>query len=347
VKRSRAVQLQRLGDVPVVVDRELPVPAAGEVRIAMRACGICGSDVHIVDGSTPPARLPLVPGHEASGVVDALGVAVTGLRVGDRVTVNPMLSCGACRPCVTGRANLCRSMTILGLGADGAHADHFVVPAGNVIALPDSVGFPLGAIVADAVATPLHAISRAGVRPGDTAAVFGLGGLGLHAAMLLQQVHGVRVVGVDTSDAALERASRFGVADVVDARRGRPADAVKALTGGGVDVALELVGSLEVVEQAVRSLAHGGRCVVVGVGPDRLGLTIRQETLVAKGLSVIGSHGYLRSDVEQILRWLDDGTLTLDGTISHTFDLAEYARGLATLRDRSAGAIRVVLTSEA
>lgn len=82
-------------------------------------------------------------------------------------------------------------------------------------------------------------------------------------------------------------------------------------------------------------------------GSDRLGLTIRQETLVAKGLSVIGSHGYLTSDVEQILRWLDDGTLTLDGTISHTFDLADYARGLATLRDRSAGAIRVVITNGA
>ncbi|MBF4162717.1 zinc-dependent alcohol dehydrogenase [Nocardioides acrostichi] len=344
MNRSRAVLLTEHGEVPRVVERAVPRPRTGEVCIAMRACGICGSDLHIIDGSTVPAYLPITPGHEAAGIVVALGERVTGVQVGDRVTVNPMISCASCRPCLTGRPNLCTAITILGVSTDGAHADHFVVPAANVVPLPDAVGFALGAIAADAIATPWHAISRAGVTPGDTAAVFGLGGLGLHAAMLLRQVHGLRVIGVDASDAALERAASFGIEEVVDARQGRAADAVAALTGGGVDVAFEFVGAVAVVEQAVRSLAFGGRCVVVGVGPDRLRLTVRQETLVARGQAVIGSHGYLTSDVEQILSLLADGALEVTGSISHTVGLEDYADGLAALRDPSASAIRVVVT---
>jgi len=344
--RSRAVVLKQHGIDPHIVDRPVPVPGAGQVRIAMRACGICGSDIHIIDGSTVPARRPIVLGHEAAGVIDACGAGVDHVAVGDRVTVNPMISCGTCRPCTTGRANLCSTIAVMGLATDGAHADFFIAPVANVVSLPDSVGFPLGAIVADAVATPLHAIERAALMPGDTAAVFGLGGLGLHAAMLMNQVHGVRVIGVDANDAALARATSFGIGEVVDARAGRAANAVRRLSDGGVDAAFEFVGAVGVVEQAVRSLAFGGRCVVVGVGPDRLGLTVRQETLVARGQSIIGSHGYLTSDIERILRWLDVGSVRLDGTISHTFDLADYRDGLHALRDPSAGAIRVVITNQ-
>jgi propanol-preferring alcohol dehydrogenase len=341
----RSVALSDHQDGPALVERPVPEPGRDEVRIAMRACGICGSDVHIIDGETVPAFLPIVLGHEASGVVDAVGAGVDDYAVGDRVTVNPMVTCGNCRMCGAGRGNLCRNISILGLSRDGAHSEFFVVPADNLIALPDSIPFPLGAIVADAIATPYRAILESGVQPGATVAVFGLGGLGLHAAMILDQVYGAHVIGVDASDAALARAADFGLATVVDARAGRAADQINAATGGGVDASFEFVGSVAVVEQALRSLDYGGACTVAGVGADRLHLSLRQETLVAKGQRLIGTHGYISDDVRQLLSWLDAGRLRVDGTVSHTFALDDYAQGLKTLRDRSANAIRVVITN--
>jgi propanol-preferring alcohol dehydrogenase len=315
----------------------------------MRACGICGSDVHIVEGSTRVAKLPIVLGHEASGVVAAIGPSAEGaapaaLAVGDRVTVNPMIGCGTCHLCATGRLNYCPHIRILGLHVDGAHAELVAVPAGNLVRLPDAVGFPLGAIVADAIATPLRAILSADVERGTPVAVFGLGGLGLHAAMLLDQIFGAEVIGVDVADAQLERAASFGVRTVVDGRHPRVSEEIKRITGEGVTASFEFVGALPVVEQAVRSLANNGTCAVVDVGPDRLGLSLRQETLVARGQRVIGSHGYVTEDIRQLLDWISAGKLRLGNTISHLFPLQDYASGLDVLRDRSANAIRVVIT---
>jgi alcohol dehydrogenase, propanol-preferring len=342
----RAVTLSRHDRDPVLAEVPRPEVGPGQVRVAMRVCDICGSDVHIIEGSTVPARLPIVLGHEASGVVEAIDEpAESDLSVGDRVTVNPMITCGQCKMCRSSRTNYCPDIQILGLHVDGAHAEYFVVPAANLVRLPDSVGFSLGAIVADAVATPMRAISSAGVEPGSTVAVFGLGGLGLHAAMILKQIYGADVIGVDASDAALERAAGYGIDTVLDARRGRVSDEIKRATGGGVDASFEFVGSLAVVEQAVRSLDYGGICTVAGVGPDRLNLSLRQETLVARGLRLAGTHGYLTSDIEQSLIWLDSGELTIEHTVSHEFDLADYGSGLDALRDRSANAIRVVITN--
>jgi propanol-preferring alcohol dehydrogenase len=345
----RAVRLIRHEQDPILTEVPKPSVGPGQVRVAMRACGICGSDVHIIEGSTVPKYLPIVLGHEASGVVDEIGppVGVTGseLAVGDRVTVNPMITCRQCTMCRTGRSNICPHIQILGLHLDGAHAEYFVVPSANLVRLPDSVGFSLGAIVADAIGTPMRAISSAGIEPGSTVAVFGLGGLGLHAAMILKQIYQANVIGIDASDMALERATRYGVDLVFDARQGRVSDQIKRATGGGVDASFEFVGSVAVVEQAVRSLDHGGICTVAGVGPQRLGLSLRQDTLVARGLRLAGTHGYLQSDIEQLLTWLDTGELTVVNTVSHEFELAAYTSGLDMLRDRSANVIRVVITN--
>jgi alcohol dehydrogenase, propanol-preferring len=347
----RAITLFSVGENPVLTEVPDPEPGPGEVLVAMRACGICGSDVHIVEGTTRTAKLPIVLGHEASGVVAALGHEADGasaaaLAVGDRVTVNPMITCGTCRLCTTGRQNYCPSIRILGLHVDGAHAELLAVPAGNLVRLPDEIGFPLGAIVADAIATPLRAILSANVERGTTVAVFGLGGLGLHAAMLLDQIFGAEVIGVDVGDAQLERAASFGIRTVVDGRYPRVSDEIKRITGEGVTASFEFVGAVGVVEQAVRSLAHNGTCAVVGVGRDRLQLSLRQETLVARGQRIIGSHGYLTEDIRQLLDWIRAGKLRLGNSVSHQFPLADYASGLDTLRDRSANAIRVAITNE-
>jgi propanol-preferring alcohol dehydrogenase len=164
--------------------------------------------------------------------------------------------------------------------------------------------------------------------------------------MLLRQIYGAEVIGVDASDAALARAGSFGIGTVVDARAGRASEEIRKLTGGGVAASYEFVGSLGVVEQAVRSLDYNGVCTIAGVGPERLHLSLRQETLVARGLRIAGSHGYLTADIRQLLDWVGSGQLEIEGTVSHRFPLADYTSGLQALRDRSANAIRVVVTNE-
>ncbi|MCU1604146.1 MAG: Alcohol dehydrogenase, propanol-preferring [Modestobacter sp.] len=341
----RAVRLDTVGVDPSLVEVPVPEPDVGEVLIAMRACGICGSDVHVIEGSTRTARLPMTMGHEPSGVVHALGAGVDSLSTGQRVVVNGLVGCGTCGLCANGKSNLCERLSILGLGRDGAHADYFTVPAENVIPLPDEIDFALGAIITDAIATPMHAIRRSGVQKGQTAAVFGLGGLGIHAAMILQQLYQVEVIGIDVDDAALANGQRLGVSSTVDARDAQVAQRVREQTSGGVDVAFEFVGSSAVVEQGLRCLRPGGACIVAGVHPNRLHLGLRQETLVARELTLTGSLGYTNDDISELLHLVSTGQLVFDDTVSHTVDLDDYQVGLDTLRQPGSASIRVVVTA--
>ncbi|MCU1658435.1 MAG: Alcohol dehydrogenase, propanol-preferring [Pseudonocardiales bacterium] len=336
-----------MGVDPSMAEVPVPEPGMGEVRIAMRACGICGSDLHIIEGDTRTAHLPMTMGHEPSGVVDALGAGVGSLSSGQRVVVNGLIPCGTCWQCANGRRNRCEQLCILGLGRDGAHADYFTVPAENVIPLPDEIDFALGAIITDAIATPMHAIRSSGVQKGQTAAIFGLGGLGIHAAMILQQLYQVEVVGIDVDDAALANGQRIGLSSIIDARSAQVARRVRDETGGGVDVAFEFVGSSAVVEQGLRCLRPGGACIVAGVHSNRLQLGLRQETLVARELTIRGSLGYTNDDISDLLRLVSTGQLVFDDTVSHTFDLDDYQVGLDTLRQQDSAAIRVVITAAA
>lgn len=342
----RAVRLDRVGADPSLVEVPVPEPGGGEVLIAMRACGICGSDLHVIEGSTRTAHMPMTMGHEPSGVVHELGAGVDSLSTGQRVVVNGLVACGTCGLCAHGKPNLCERLSILGLGRDGAHADYFTVPAGNVIPLPDEIDFPLGAIITDAIATPMHAIRKSRVQKGQTAAVFGLGGLGIHAAMILQQLYQVEVIGIDVDDAALANARRLGVSRVVNARDDQVVHRVREQTSGGVDVAFEFVGSAAVVDHGLRCLRPGGTCVVAGVHPNRLDLGLRQETLVARELTLTGSLGFTNEDISDLLRLVSTGQLAFPDTVSHTFGLDDYQIGLDALRHPDSAAIRVVITAE-
>ncbi len=338
----RAAVLPGVG-APRLVDIAIPEPGPGEVRVAVRACGVCGSDLHLIDGDIPVPEIPVVLGHEASGVIDKVGQGVSEpLAPGDRVLVNPIVVCGTCRACRAGRTNQCPDNIVLGVARAGAAADYVVVPAGNVHRIPESIDFATAAIMADAVAGPFHAIRTAGVRSGDTVAVFGLGGLGIHAVMILKQVVGARVVGVDTYDAALQRAAGFGVDVVIDAWAGRPSRQIHAETGG-VDASFEFVGRADTVEQAVRSLRPGGLCSVMGIGTDKLGGSMSVSTFVANEWTLRGSYGYVPADLDDLIELVGSGTLRIAGTISHRMPLRDYQEGLATLRDRSRNPIRVVI----
>jgi propanol-preferring alcohol dehydrogenase len=334
-----AVRFTGPGTRPALAEVPVPTPGPGEVRVRVRACGICGSDVHIVHGVTPAAT-PLTLGHEPSGVVDDPGDSAWA--AGARVAIAAGYGCGDCALCRADRENVCPRLHIPGITRDGAQATYVVVPARALVPLPDSVDYATGAILTDAVATPFHAIRRSGIGRGETAAVYGLGGLGLHAVTILKQVVGARVVGVDPIPAARERALAFGADEVVDAAT-KPAQAVRELTGGGADCAYEFVGAAAVTDQAVKSLRRGGTCTVVGVTPEPLALGLPQALLVAGELRVQGSFGCSRAELVELVGLVGDGTLDVSGTITHRYALADFDAGLRTLETKEGDPIRVVV----
>ncbi|HHM12764.1 MAG TPA: galactitol-1-phosphate 5-dehydrogenase, partial [Planctomycetaceae bacterium] len=247
-----------------VTDFPQPEVGAGEVRIAVRACGICGSDIHGYDGSTGRRIPPLVMGHEAAGVVVETGPGVDAFRVGDRVTFDSTVWCGECDYCRRGAINLCDRRQVLGVSCGdyrrhGAFAEYVVVPERIVYRLPDELPFHHAALI-EAVSVAVHAVERTPVRLGDTAVLVGSGMIGLLVLQALKLAGAAKVIAIDRDETKLELARELGATDVI--RASTPEEvgaAVSEVTGGrGADVAVEAVGIEPTVAAAVASVGKGG-----------------------------------------------------------------------------------------
>ena len=249
--------------------RDLPIPAVGkrDVRIKVAACGVGLTLKHIREGQSRWITVPRVMGHEVGGVVDAVGAEVANCAPGDRVAVYLYLTCGDCRYCVTGRESLCvvRGGSV-GTAIDGGFAEYMTVPARNVIAIPDGVGFADAGVGADAISTPWHvATERANIKPNDLVLVIGAaGGLGIHMVQVAK-AFGARVIGSDVADDRLAAARQYGADETINVREEDPVEAVMRLTGGGgVDVVVDTIGSGATMPVTIASLARGGTAVQLG-----------------------------------------------------------------------------------
>jgi len=301
-----------------------PVPGAGEVLLTIDAAGVCGTDRHIVAGElgVPPGT---VPGHEIAGTVAALGPEVAGWKPGDRVACFGQVTCGSCAACRAGMSNRCRRPAVLGMARQGGFAERIAVPAGCLIALPEAVPSPIGAIACDAIATPLHALLAVGrLRVGETVGVIGAGGVGLHAVALARLAGAARVVAVDPSEAARRAALDAGADAVLDPRAEEdPARALRRLAPGATLI-LECVGGCESVELGLAALAAGGRLVLVGVGAARPELPPLARFVGAE-LAVLGSFGSTPAEIETVLDLIESGRLDVSGSIHRRVPLQEAA----------------------
>lgn len=322
----------------------VPEPAAAEVLVRVRACGLCGTDLHLaVEGSLPVEHTPITLGHEAAGVVAAMGSDVSGLAEGDRVALYPAASCGVCRFCLAGHESLCDSSKVYGMARDGALAEYVAVPARSLLRLPEGIPFAVGAIITDAVATPFHALrTRGKLRAGETVGIFGCGGLGSHAIQLARMMGAAQVVAVDVDETALDRARGLGADLAVNAGDGDAARTIRKHLDGGLDLALEMVGLAATVEEAVRSLGKRGRAVVVGVGPDRPSLP-PLAAFVGREQAVIGSFGADRADIADLFELVAAGRLDLSQSISATYPLERANDALQHLARKDGGVVRVVV----
>lgn len=342
--RAARLHRPRSADVPEdlrIDDVDTPTPGPGEVLVRVHACGVCASDLHVVQGITPSAHLPITLGHEAAGVVAEVGEGVEDWRPGDRVLVPAGRVCGVCPMCLGGRDNLCLFQFVLGVTIDGAQADHVITPAAMLVPIPGSLPFTQAAILADAVATPYHALKRGGVNEGMTCVVVGLGGLGMHAVALAKLV-GAHVIGVDVDEVSLQRALEWGADDVVDARDGGGHAQVRQLTEGGADRAFDFVGLQATAHSAIRCLRPGGRATLVGISRERLS-TMPLGLFVAQELEVVGSFGASMQDVGELTDLVESGRLDLSRSVSHVLGLDEFPDALHMLETREGNPLRIVI----
>lgn len=343
----RAVRFEG-GPEMAVADVPWPDPGPDDVVVRVSACGLCGSDVHFLEGMPTLAGLPMTLGHEASGVIETVGSAVTDWVPGDRVAVAIGEGCGSCRTCRAGWPEACRSLVAPGLHIDGAFAEYMRTPASTLVRVPDGVSMAAAAVATDSVASPYHALKcRAKVQPGEQVVVVGIGGLGSVAVRLAKLLGADQVVAVDTSEAALERATRNGADVVVRVPAGAEATAasgqVLAATQGGAEVVIECVGHPDTVALGVMSLVPGGRLVVVGVGMAPPAIPLPQAVFALWELSVIGSFASHRRDLEEVLAMAAAGDLDIEATISHRVDLEGVNEGYHQLREHRDNPQRIVM----
>ncbi len=341
-RTMRAALLAEFGRL-TLAELPVPQPGPGEVLCRVRACGMCGTDLKIVNGGfagTWPPSLPFVIGHEWSGVVVAMGPGTerTGLSPGDRVVAENHAGCGACPLCRAGRYNLCERVRepgfkLYGHTAQGALAQYAARPAVATHKLPDSVSDLAGALVNQAALT-VHAARRAAVTPGASVAVFGPGLLGL----LMQQVAraaGATQVIVVGRGARLDTALELGCSAVVDYERADPVSEIRAMTEGrGVDYVFDCSGNAEVVEQLLRSVRRGGTVAMLGLTGGAVA-RFPLDPLALDELNLLGVRSSPNA-YPATIRLMADGAIDTDPLTRDQFDLDHVGEAFAALESRSA-----------
>jgi S-(hydroxymethyl)glutathione dehydrogenase/alcohol dehydrogenase len=355
-----AAVLEEFGSDLVAAEVELAEPGPDEVLVRVSDSGICHSDrsVHL---GTQDRPLPLILGHEVSGVVERVGASVHQLRPGDHVVGTASAYCGVCGWCLRGQPQHCTDKgqaradgtARLHRGGEPVHAfvglggfaTHLLVSERSLVRIPDDMPLDRAALLGCAVLTGIGAVRhRARVRVGETVAVIGCGGVGLNAVQGARLAGASRIIAVDLNPAKLRRARRFGATDVIDAGQDDPVQRVLALTGGGTDHAIEVVGLGTTIEQAFDMLAPRGTVTVVGVPRPRETVNLAALPFMAAEKRLQGSRmgsGNFRVDVPLYCRMYLSGQLLLDELISEVITLDDVNRGLSEL-DGSDGARSVI-----
>ncbi len=330
-----------------MVDLPTPEPAPGEALLRIRACGICGSDLHGWDGSSGRRRPPLVMGHEASGEIAALGDGVEGWSVGDRVTFDSTIFCGECDACLSGRNNLCGRRRVVGVAPveysqAGAFAEFLALPTRILHRLPAALPFTRAALV-EPTAIALHAVRLVALRPTDTVVVVGAGMIGLLIVQALRWAGVARIVALDLSDARLALARRLGATHAFNSRTDDVPARVDELTDGlGADATFEVVGATATVNLAIHLARRGGSIVLVGnLAPKTDGFPLQR--VVTGEQTIRGSCGAAPDDYRLGLELIGDGTIDAAAIITATAPLAEGPAWFQRLTHSPGDHLKVVL----
>lgn len=330
----------------------LPVYEPDDVLVRVEACGICGTDIHILSGHMRPhwpPQYPFIQGHEWCGAVVALGKNVKrDLKVGDRVIVEPTIGCKQCARCIAGSYHLCENATkpdggyrLLGHTYDGAFSEYGVAPPTNLHKIPDSIGWQEGVIV-NQVVVAMHALDRGGrVEPGDKVAITGPGLLGLSVFELAKH-YGASKTYITGRGPRLEIAKELGVDVAIDVTKEDPVAVVMDDTNGyGADLVVECAGSPEAVQHAIGMVKRGGRVVLEGINGGQQ-VPIKTDRLVLDEISILGARGspncYPRS-----IQLVAEGAVNARRLLTHEFPLDEIGQAMEMFRKREGNPLRVAV----
>lgn len=330
---------------------DLPEPAVGpdDIVVRVKACGICGSDVHGYDGSTGRRIPPIVMGHEASGIVAATGTQVTRFRPGDRVTFDSTVYCGSCYFCRRGDINLCDDRQVLGVSVseyqrNGAFAEFLAVPERIVYALPETISFEQAAMI-EAVSVAVHAVGMTPVKLGDTAAVIGSGMIGLLVIQALRLTGCSRIIAVDVNEGRLKLAAEYGADHCLNAEQSDVPNEIRALTSGrGADVSMEVVGTTQTVQSAAHSLRKGG--VLTAVGNLSPNVEFPWQWIVTRQIRVMGSCASA-GEYPVCIDLLSRGAIRVDPLITAIAPLEEGPVWFDRLYRRESNLMKVILQPQA
>jgi 2-desacetyl-2-hydroxyethyl bacteriochlorophyllide A dehydrogenase len=338
-----------LGDGKVaLVDVPDPSPGPEQVVVRVQTAAVCGTDIHLMRRTEAEQfRLNgnrVVPGHEPAGIVAELGQGVKSVKVGERVVVYGIASCGRCKWCRSGYVVHCKEVKGMGKDWDGGDAEYILAPARNCISLPEYFPFEVASTLACAGITAYQAAKDLKLSGVDTVAIFGLGPVGLCAGIIARQM-GARIIGVDVRKERLELAISLGFGEVLDGREVDPVEAIRDLTNGeDVNAAMECVGSIATQRQMLEVLSPLGRAILVGLdaGPLKIDL---ESYIINKQLTLTGAAAHKIDSMVELLTLTSVNRLLFDKIITHRIPLVKAEEAFGLMATGTTGKVILTLTS--
>jgi threonine dehydrogenase-like Zn-dependent dehydrogenase len=332
----RAIVVERPDSVSLT-QIDTPQPGPGEARVRSVVAGVCRTDLDIITGALDPrwVRFPVVPGHEWSGVVDAVGDGVTGVEPGQRVVCEGNIGCLSCPRCRAGDTHLCQRYDAVGFTRSGGWGEFVVVPARILHPLPEHVSFEAAALV-EPGSCVVKALGRARIEPAETVGVVGVGAMGALAIRIARLRSPAAIVAYGVRDEELELARALGADAVVNVGQQEP-------DVGALDVVVETAGAVPAVELSTRLVREGGRVVLLGIAGHDQELALPADRIALRDLTILGSVGYTTAAWAHMVALLRDELVDLDPIVTHRFPLERFEDAFALMDERQGVVARIVL----
>ncbi len=336
--------LQQVMTAPGKVEfREVPIPQlkAGEVLVKIMEIGICGSDIHVYHGKHPFTSYPVTQGHEVSGLIEKLGEGVTGLTIGQKVTIQPQVVCGQCYPCRHGKYNLCKSLKVMGFQTTGVASHYFAVDAKKVTPLPETMSLEEGAMI-EPLAVAVHAVRRMGDMTGKDVCVLGAGPIGILVAQAAKGMGAARVMITDISEVRLQKAAECGIDFCINTKETNFGEALLQSFGPDkADVIYDCAGNDITMGQAIQYARKGSTIILVAVfaGMAKVDLAVLNDHELDLNTSMM----YRSEDYEKAIELADSGKVQLKPLISQRFPFQKYLEAYKYIDENRETTMKVLI----
>ncbi|WP_209123965.1 NAD(P)-dependent alcohol dehydrogenase [Alkalihalobacillus sp. BA299] len=328
-----------------IQEKDIPKPSPNEVLIKVKSVGLCGSDVHYYEHGRIGSFIvekPIILGHESAGEVVEIGSNVKNLSVGQRVTVEPGVTCGVCEYCKSGKYNLCPEVEFLATPPyDGAFCEYIAIRSDFVYPIPDQMTFDEAAM-AEPISVGIHAVRRGRLQPGETVVIMGMGPIGILTAAVAKAAGASKIIGVDLEESRLEVSKKMGVTHTVNLKQDNLLEKINLLTNGkGVDLALETAGNANALKSALSAVKRGGRVVIVGMPPEDVA-TLNISNIVGGEIDIYGVFRYSNT-YQTAINMIENSELDLKNIMTHYYSLDEMEEAFEKAITDKTNAIKIMV----